>query len=121
MIMWRHYLHSGAIGFIISGLFLGYAKAVFNFDPWGLCNSCYYVWAKAVDLLLIMCMLYPMHYYRPHWVAIGSFFAIRIAWEAIAVNDYAAASSPEIMFVMFILLCTTVTVIQYREWRRQEY
>jgi hypothetical protein len=39
--MWRHYLHSGAIGFIIAGLFLGYAKAVFNFDPWGLWNSCW--------------------------------------------------------------------------------
>lgn len=109
----RKYLHPLTMTVIIIGLLIGYGKADYNYDPLSLWNKFYYSWAKGVDLLLILCILYPERGYKYAWVSLGVFYLIREIWEVLAIKDYATASRPSIIFSLFLLEIIVICFIMF--------
>ena len=111
----RNYLHPITIAYIIIGLLIGYGKADYDYNPLGLWNKFYYAWAKGVDVLLILCILYPEKEYRYAWISMGGFFLVREIWEVGAVKDYASASRPSVIFSLFLLEIVMICFIMFKK------
>lgn len=109
--MWKHFLHSFAITVILSGLLLGYMKADYSYDPYNIYNKIYYVWAKFVDILLILCILNPLKYYTRQWYVVICFYCVRLIWQLFAINDYATATRPSYIFILFLICVICIMVL----------
>lgn len=110
-------VHIAAIVLIELGLFVAYQHADYTLEVW---SKYYYVWDKTVGLLLILCIIYPMNFFKPYWIIMGVFFAVRLLWEIPAIDNYELASN-RFKFYLFLinLLCTiTVLVKQMTECRK---
>lgn len=123
-------IHQITIAIILLGLLVGYGKADYNYDPYGLWNSYYYVWSKLVDLLLILCILNPAKELRVAWVSIAIFFLIRLVWQFFAIKDYVGVSRPSVIFLLFLfeilVICflsiyttTKRIILNLKKWQRQ--
>lgn len=102
----RRVLHAFAMTFIMVGMFYFYITPGYPTDI-------YFSFAKLVDILLILCVIYPLRETKSAWVCIGIFFAVRLLWEILAVKDYATANRPSIIFILFLsdLLCLIIILI----------
>lgn len=116
------FLHAFALAWGHLGLWVGYMNADYNYDPYGLWNSCYYGWDKGLSVLIILCAVYPVKFYKWSWLCFCLFMVIRLVWQVWAVQDYATASRPSIIFILFCIncVCVTVTVIyQLIRWQKK--
>lgn len=110
-------LHSGTIVFIMCGLFVGYLKANYDYDPLSFYNKYYYIWAKTVDVLLLLCVLNPMKHYRKYWAFVIFFMGIRCVWEIFAIQNYTEASKPSIIFILFLICTVCLTGLLWMDTR----
>lgn len=106
----RKILHSLTMTIILFGLLIGYVKSDYNYDPISLWNSYYYAWAKGIDILLMLCILFPCREFKKAWWCMVCFFVVREVWQVYAIDDYATASRPSIIFLLFLtdifVICT---------------
>lgn len=109
----RRVLHAFTMTFIIVGMFYFYQLSDFSYDVYQHDNQTYYAFTKWVDILLMLCIIFPLRELKNAWVCIGTFFAVRLLWEILAVKDYATASRPSIIFILFLsdLLCLIIILI----------
>ena len=113
----RRILHAATIIYFIVGMFYFYLMPGY---PTGI----YFVFAKLFDLLLILCIIYPLSEFRYAWFILSIFFAVRLLWEIPAIRDYEAASRAPIIFSLFLcnVLCLisilSVKIIKNRKQRK---
>jgi len=112
LVTFKRVLHAVAMVYIIVGLFYFYRESDYNYFFYSKDLS-YYAWDKGKDVLLILCMLFPLFEVRKEWAVICGFFLIRLGWEIAAVNDYATASRPSIIFILFLsaTLCLIIILL----------
>lgn len=108
-------LHILAILVIEFGLIVAYQYADYTLEEW---SKYYYIWDKSVGLLLILCILYPMKFFKPFWIVICAFFVLRLLWEIPAMDNYDLANSRfKNYFLIIDLLCIIlILIIQIRKW-----
>lgn len=101
----------------------GYLKADYSYDPANIYNRFYYAWSKTVDVLLICCAIYPAHRFKTTWIILCCFYLIRLVWEVLAIEDYATATHPSIIFILFNVAALCIIIIQavefLKKWQRQ--
>lgn len=115
----KQFLHSFTLVWAHLGLWIGYMSADYNYDPYSLSNKYYYTWQKALELLLTLCAFLPYKPYKWLWLCFCLFMGVRLLWEYFAIQDYATASRPSIIFLLFITNCACVTVMMFIQLRHQ--
>ena len=119
MITFKRILHAVAMVHIIVGMFYFYMLSDFSYAVYEK-NISYFAWDKGKDVLLILCAMFPLFEVRKEWAIIGFFFLIRLGWEIAAVNDYATASRPSIIFVLFIFATLCLIIILLMKIKRRQ-
>ncbi len=110
-LMWKYFLHAFTLVWAHLGLWIGYMSADYNYDPYSLSNHYYYVWAKSLELMTIICLLNPVKYYKWHWLCFCLFMVIRLVWDIFAIQDYSTASRASIIFILFLINCACVILV----------
>lgn len=89
------------IAVILIGLWIGYVSADYYDGRW---MEYYYLWDKGKDVLLL---LIPVQFVSKKLKIILCsmvvFFLVRFVWQMFAIRDYATASRPSIIFLLYIL------------------
>jgi hypothetical protein len=111
-------LHSFTICYIMVGMLYFYMISDFNVKLWH-DEQAYYVFAKGIDLLLILCILFPLREFFKAWLCVGFFFVVRELWEILAIRDYATASRPSIIFILFIADTLCLILIMLTQTRQK--
>lgn len=121
----RKYLHLITVAFILMGLLIGYGKADYDYDPLNLYNQYYYIWDKTKDVLVSLCVIFPFKDAKVAWVSLVLFFLIRAIWQIFAIQDYANANRPSIIFLLFLTEILVICIIMFYhiikkiKWKRQ--
>lgn len=118
----RNILHSLTITIILVGLLIGYAKADYSYDPLNLYNRYYYGWNKGIEVLMALCISFPSKQYKTVWLLVVCFFCLREVWEIYAIQDYATASRPSVIFTLFLVdifvICGIILYPQLKRLKR---
>lgn len=104
---------------ILFGLLFGYLYADYNYNPFSWYNKYYYGWEKLVFVLMAFCTMFPVKAAKKYWAVIAEFFIIRFIWQAFAINDYAVANKPSVIFGLFIICVaciSTIMILNIRTW-----
>jgi len=104
---------------ILFGLLFGYLYADYNYNPFSWYNKYYYGWEKLVFVLMAFCTMFPVKAAKKYWAVIAGFFIIRFIWQAFAINDYAVANKPSVIFGLFIICVaciSTIMILNIRTW-----
>lgn len=99
-ITFKRLLHAITIAYICIGMFYFYQLADFHPQEYGV-NAYYHLYNKGMDFLLICCIIFPLQEVRYEWLCLAGFFLIRIVWDFFAIQDYARANMPSIIFLLF--------------------
>jgi hypothetical protein len=94
------------------GMFYFYMLSDFSYTIYAK-NVSYYSFDKGMAVMLMLCIIFPLKEVWREWLCVGAFFAIRLLWEMLAIQDYASASRPSIIFSLFFVdvLCTIIIFI----------
>ncbi len=110
----KRILHSFTMGYIMFGMLYFYMISDFHLELWYSSNT-YYIYAKGMDFFIILCCCVPLKEFLRGWICIGAFFVVRCLWEVLAIKDYASASRPSIIFILFLsdLVCLLLIMIMH--------
>jgi len=125
------------VAFFMVGLLIGYSEIYPTGDHkwikwireclkrfYGWWDNYYYLWDKSKDLLCF----YTLIFFVPKKIKIAlslicGFCGCRILWDFIAITDYQKATSPEVMFWMFMAWLIPIIVLMIKgikeQWQQQ--
>ncbi len=115
----RRILHSFTMSYIVFGMLYFYMISDFHLSLWYR-DKIYYVYAKGIDFFLILCVAYPLSEFKKGWLCVGAFFVVRCLWEILAIKDYANASRPSVIFLLFIADTLCLIAIMIMQIKRQK-
>src|SRR6478752_8098745 len=102
-------IHTITIMLAQMGVYVWYAVADFSKSYW--CDA-YYIWDKAILLLLVLCCINPMKLMLPFWVITGIFFAVRLSFEFVAMFTEVARILFDYRLMFLINIVCTLLVIR---------
>ncbi len=115
---WRRILHAFTMTSIIIGMFYFYMISDFHLFLWYKDRN-YYIFVKGIEFFLILCVAYPLQEFKKMWLCMGAFFVVRCLWEVLAIKDYASASQPSIIFILFLADTLCLVLIMVMQIRRK--
>ena len=112
-------LHCLTIVYFNVGMLFGYLQGDYGYNPLDWYNKLYYAWDKGLTFMLVLCLMYPLKEMKRFWTIVLCFCGIRLLWEVFAIQDFASASRPSIIFVLFILdlLCIFTAIKVNPLWK----
>ena len=119
MITFKRILHATTMAYIVIGMFYFYMLSDFSYTVYAQ-NVSYYSFDKGMAFLLVLCIIFPLREVFKEWICIGSFFVIRSLWEILAIKDYATATRPSIIFVLFIFATLCLIIILLMKIKRRQ-